>query len=133
MSTKDFMNLLITQLQNQDPLSPTDQGSMMTQMTQIASIQSMTQMQQGMTQLGVDQQMTLGQQLINKNIQLQDSQGNTVTGAVGQVKLATGTDSSGSPTSTVELQVNGVLYPITDLQSVLPDTTTPANPTPPTP
>jgi len=122
MTQTDFMKLLITQLANQDPMKPTDSDSMMTQMTQIASIQSMTSMQQGMTRLGIDQQLTLGQQLIGKNIQLQDSQGNAITGHVTKVSLSSSTDSSGAPVSTVNIQVNGNDYPISSLQSVLPDT-----------
>ena len=120
MNQQDFMKLLITQLANQDPMKPEDSGNMMQQMTQIASIQSMTAMQQGMTRLGIDQQLTLGQQLINKNVQLQDSNGNAITGIVTKVDLTSETDSNtGALTPVVNLQINGADYPISGLQSVL--------------
>ncbi len=133
LGQQDFLKLLIAQLGNQNPTKPTDSDSMMTQMTQIASIQAMTAMQQGMTRLGVDQQLTLGQQLINKRIQLHDSDANVIVGNVTKVTASPMKDSNGNPTTLIELEVNGKMYPLSGLESVLPDvpatpSTTPATP-----
>jgi flagellar basal-body rod modification protein FlgD len=47
----DFLNLLMTELQNQDPLSPMDNSQMMTQMAQLEAIESSNNMQQTLQDL----------------------------------------------------------------------------------
>ncbi len=47
----DFLRLLITQLQNQDPLSPMDNAAMLTQMAQLQSIESSNNIQTALTGL----------------------------------------------------------------------------------
>jgi flagellar basal-body rod modification protein FlgD len=41
-----FMQLLITQLQNQDPLSPMDPSTFVTQLSQVTSLDQLTQINQ---------------------------------------------------------------------------------------
>jgi flagellar basal-body rod modification protein FlgD len=41
-----FMKLLMTQLQNQDPLSPTDPSTFVQQLTQVSSLDQLTQINQ---------------------------------------------------------------------------------------
>lgn len=77
-----FLSLLTTQLQNQDPLSPTDTSQFTSQLTQMT---------------GVEQQLLsnqLLQQLVSAN------QGNTLTSAVGLIgKTVTADGSSSTLTS----------------------------------
>jgi flagellar basal-body rod modification protein FlgD len=44
LSQNDFLKLLMTQLQNQDPLNPTDTNSFVQEMCQLTSTQAITQM-----------------------------------------------------------------------------------------
>jgi len=96
-------------LQNQDPKKPQDAGAMLQQMSTIGTIQSMTSMQQTLAQTQTSQQLTLGQSLINKTVQVTDSPNAPVTGIVTQVSLTTGK---------VMLRINGLDYPISNLQAV---------------
>ena len=83
----DFLKVLLTQLQNQDPLKPQDGNQMLQQMGQIQNIQSMLSMQDNITQSRRDGQMTLGQSLMSKKVQMVDSDSNPITGIVTEVRL----------------------------------------------
>ena len=111
----DFLKLLTTQLGNQDPFKPQSSGEMLNQMTQIASIQSMTSMQKNLTQLRTDQQLTMGQSLINKTVQVKGDDGSLTTGLVTKVTL----EKEG-----VKLWIGNQSFLTTSLQAVLPDQTT---------
>ncbi|MBI4023665.1 MAG: hypothetical protein HY360_01705 [Verrucomicrobia bacterium] len=104
------MKLLLTSLQTQNPLKPQDAGAMLGQMSQIGMIQSMTTMQQDIAKSRVEQQLTLGQSLINKIVRLVDSNNTEITGNVTEVQQNNGK---------VELRVNGQNYSITGLKAVL--------------
>lgn len=110
----DFIKMLTTELANQDPMKPQDSSEMLAQLSQIGVVQSMTQMQAKLTQFGTDQQVTLAQSLINKDVQVQDSDGNLVTGKVDMVSLSNGT---------VSLIINNQSYPVSSLQSILKPST----------
>jgi len=118
LGQQDFLKLLITELANQNPLKPSDGADMMNQMTQMASIQAMTSMQENLALLRTDQQLNLGQSLINKTIEVVDIDGSTVTGVVDKVFLTDGV---------VYFIIGGKEYPLASLLSILP---TPAEPPP---
>ena len=44
LDQQDFLKLLVTQLQNQDPLNPTDQAEFMSQTTAFSQLNEMTSM-----------------------------------------------------------------------------------------
>ncbi len=59
MTSEDFYNLLVTELQQQDPLEPTKTSDMIGQVSQIRSIEQSAQLTQTLQQL-VQQQRTAG-------------------------------------------------------------------------
>jgi flagellar basal-body rod modification protein FlgD len=62
LSQNDFLQLLMTQLQNQDPLSPTDTNQFVSEMCQLTSTQAITNMQTDMDNLAASmQQGNMGQ------------------------------------------------------------------------
>jgi len=67
----DFLKLLMTELQNQDPLSPMDNAQMMTQMAQLQSIESSNNMSKAIENLDtsfkgtVDAQQSSAQSMVN--------------------------------------------------------------------
>src|SRR4051812_34987750 len=108
MDQGDFMNLLITQLSNQNPLKPTDGNEMLQQMTQIASIQSMTVMQTAMKDMQTNQQLNLAQGLIGKTVEVYDAdQGGDFIGAVNKVSVLNVTGNDGKKTQTVSMNIDG--------------------------
>jgi flagellar basal-body rod modification protein FlgD len=95
LSSSDFMNLMLTQLEQQDPLNPTDSNQMLSQLSQISNLQANNAMQtslqglqtnlQGLT---LQQSIGAGGNLIGKSITGTASDGTTnVTGVVNSVQV----------------------------------------------
>lgn len=51
ITSDDFMTLLVGELQNQDPTQPTDPATYIQQMVGVSSLQQLTQINQGLTEL----------------------------------------------------------------------------------
>jgi len=49
LSTNDFINMMMTQLEHQDPLNPTTSDQLMSQMSQIGQLQTTSQLQTTLT------------------------------------------------------------------------------------
>ncbi|HEX5270762.1 MAG TPA: flagellar hook capping FlgD N-terminal domain-containing protein [Gemmataceae bacterium] len=91
LSTADFLNLFITQLQNQDPLNPTSSNDFLTQTAQFSQVQGITQLNQNITQMLSFQQLTQGADLIGKKVSYLASDGSgSQSGTVSGVKMVNG-------------------------------------------
>ena len=88
MTSGDFLKLMIQQLQQQDPLNPTDSNQLLTQMSQISTLQSNTTMQQTLQDVTLQQSIGSAGNLIGKSVIGLDDSGNTQTGIVTSVKIA---------------------------------------------
>jgi len=117
LTTQDFLQLLSTQLQNQDPLQPMDDSAYLAQMAQFTSLQQMNTLSSEVSLMRSDQQQLAAVSYLGRTVTMDDGNKGTVSGAVTSV------NTSGS---TPQLEVNGTFYPITSLLSVAP---TPASPT----
>jgi flagellar basal-body rod modification protein FlgD len=87
LTSKDFMHLMITQLQHQDPLSPTDSNQLLQQIAQISTLQSNQQMQSSLTSMTLQQSIGAGGNLIGKAVEGLDTNGDPVTGQVIGVQV----------------------------------------------
>lgn len=84
LDQQDFLNLLVTQLQNQDPLNPTDNAEFMSQTTAFSQLNEMTTMNSSLEQMLEllsmqaynNSSLTAGAGFIGKEIEYQT---NTVT------------------------------------------------------
>jgi flagellar basal-body rod modification protein FlgD len=105
VSENTFLTLLITQLKNQDPMNPQDSSQFVAQLASFSSLEQMTAMSTSMNNV-LDNSAT---SLIGQNVTLLNSSGNLVQGTVtGIVYYA----------NTPAVQVNGVNYPMSDIQNV---------------
>lgn len=107
-----FLQLLVTQLQNQDPLDPQDNGEYISQLAQFSALEQMTNVSKGLEDLGkvvgnIDTSVLVGQLsgMIGKQIDWietineADEEGNPLshdekmTGVVSGVSIVEGTPS----------------------------------------
>lgn len=109
-----FLKLLVTQLQYQDPTSPADMSSFMTQTATLTEVQTMSSMSTALTSLLTAQQTQAATDLIGKSVTYLDGNGAKVTGTVSGATL--GTDGA-------TLKVDGVLVSLAKVLEVNAPTT----------
>jgi flagellar basal-body rod modification protein FlgD len=90
LTSQDFVKMMLTQLQNQDPTAPTSSADIMSQMSQIGQLQSTTQLQTTMQSLALQTQIGSASSLIGKSVQGLDTNNKPVTGIVNSVQVAGG-------------------------------------------
>ena len=90
MGKDDFMQLLIAQLQNQDPMKPMDDKEFITQLAQFSSLEASEKMTAQMEELTGSQMLVQAATLIGKNVSAKLETGEVVTGPISQVKMMDG-------------------------------------------
>jgi flagellar basal-body rod modification protein FlgD len=103
LGTSDFIKLLVTELQQQDPMSPMDNSQILQQVGQIRSIQSTQQLTDTLSAVLLGQNMATGSGLLNKQVVALDDNANKVTGVVDRVTIENGTVKLHIGDSTVSL------------------------------
>jgi flagellar basal-body rod modification protein FlgD len=87
LKASDFMNMMITQLQNQDPTNPTDSSQLLTQISQIGSLQSSTDLQSTLKTLMLQDSLGSAGNLIGKSVSGTNDAGDSVSGSVSSVNV----------------------------------------------
>ncbi len=83
LKPEDFIKMMVTQLQNQDPTKPADNGQLLAQMSQIGQLQSSTTLTESIKGLVLQNQIGSAGNLIGKNVAGVDAQNNPINGVVG--------------------------------------------------
>lgn len=105
-----FLQLLVAQLQNQDPLTPTDSTTFITQLAQFTQLEQTQKQTATFDQVLKLQQLTSGSSLIGKTVEYTPTNGSAVTGLVS----AAAVQADGS----VALSVGGVTVPLDQVTQV---------------
>lgn len=103
----DFLKLLITQLSNQDPLSPMENTEFIAQMAQFSSLEQMTNMNNEFSKLASLYGSSDAMSTLGKNVEL-DLGDTSVTGVVEGVVRG----------DNPQVKVNGMLYDINRIKTV---------------
>lgn len=95
LGKQDFLNLLMVQLRNQDPLNVQQDKEFIAQMAQFSTLEQTTNLNLAMENLAGFQQLTQGAALIGKEIEAQipgddDTEATTLTGIVEETRLVDG-------------------------------------------
>jgi flagellar basal-body rod modification protein FlgD len=90
-NSQTFLQLLVAQLENQDPTNPTDPTSFMTEIAQLTAVQSQTS-------LSAEEQTVAADSMIGLTVTGAGSSGSSLTGQVTGVLLS----STGAPTLEVD-------------------------------
>lgn len=94
LGTGDFIDLMIAELQNQDPLNPADNSEMLQQISQIRQITSNDSMIATLESVQSGQEVSTASQLIGKQISALTTDNEEIEGVVDRVSLGTSTDDS---------------------------------------
>ena len=113
MQMEDFLQLLTSQISNQDPLEPMKDTEFISQMANIASLEQMQQFTKGFESFASSQKDMVAQAYLGRIVTISD-QGNEVEGLVDSVEKS----SDGS----ITIEVSGNSYDPKDISRVrLPD------------
>ena len=87
----DYLNLLVTQLRNQDPLEPLDNNQMSMQLAQLAQLEQLEGMRSTFQQVLLTQQCSQATELIGKEITFLPADSEVLyRGRVEQVEIVGG-------------------------------------------
>jgi flagellar basal-body rod modification protein FlgD len=90
MDLSSFINILVTEMQNQDPLNPMDNSQILTQMSQIKAIGSNDKLTKTLTSLQLQQDMATGSALLNQTVTGLNTNNKMITGVVDKISVADG-------------------------------------------
>src|SRR5882672_11037182 len=111
LGVDDFMKLLATQFQQQDPLKPMDDTAFIAQTAQFTGLQQTNTLVQQMTQLGAQQNLANANSFLGRQVTINLGHGQTAVGTV------TAVDASGSSPQVI---VNGTAYDVNSVIRVEP-------------
>jgi flagellar basal-body rod modification protein FlgD len=115
LQTQDFIKMLVAELQNQDPMSPMSNSELLTEVSQIRSIESNDNLNTTLQSVLLGQHVATASSLINQSVSGLDSDGNRVTGRVDSVSV------NGSNAT---LHVGSSTIDLSNVTSVQPPSTT---------
>jgi flagellar basal-body rod modification protein FlgD len=90
LKTEDFIKMMITQLQNQDPMEPAKNEALLAQMSQISQLESSTQLQSSLKTLVLQNNISSAGAMIGKMVQGKDAVGEDLEGIVTSVRVEDG-------------------------------------------
>ena len=120
----DFLKLLATQFQEQDPMKPMDDTAFIAQMAQFTSLEQTNNLVGQVTTLNSGQSLNTANGYLGRNVTVNDANGNPVTGLVTEVDT--------DPTNGVSLTIGGQSYALSAVRRIeasgtaIPTTTTPS-------
>ena len=101
---EDFLKLMITELQNQDPLNPMDNDKILQQIGQMQSIQSSLDLRETLGSVLLGQNLSSAASMIGKVVQGLDDENNEVVGLVDRVSVEDGTPRLLSGENSIKLE-----------------------------
>ncbi len=112
-----FLSLLITELQNQDPLNPMDNSQMLEQISQIRQIGSTTKLTDTLAGLANGQDLSMASGMIGKTVTALDAGGKDVQGVVDSVSVQT--DSADANNRKVQVHIGDSIVDITNIRKIV--------------
>jgi flagellar basal-body rod modification protein FlgD len=104
-----FLQLMVTQLQNQNPLEPTSQEDFLQQLSTFSMVEGIENLNANFDQMLRVQELTQGAELIGKTVEFASSD-STSTGVVEKASVVDGS---------IVLRVNGKSVPLDDVYAVI--------------
>ena len=90
LKSEDFIKMMITQLQNQDPMEPAKNEQLLAQMSEIGQLEASTSLQDSLKGLVLQNNIGAAGNLIGKMVQGADERGDKIDGVVTSVQVQDG-------------------------------------------
>jgi flagellar basal-body rod modification protein FlgD len=87
VSLNDFLKMLVTELQNQDPLSPMDDAQILQQVSQIKAIESNQRLSDTLTSMQTQDNLMAASTMLQKTVTGLTDSGKMVSGQVDKVTV----------------------------------------------
>jgi flagellar basal-body rod modification protein FlgD len=107
-----FLQMMITELQNQDPLNPMQNSEIMQELGEMQQISASNELTTTLNGVALGQSLSNATTLIGKQIDGLDDNGNPVSGVVQKVSVLN---------NTPKLYVGSQVVSLNNIQDVLPD------------
>jgi flagellar basal-body rod modification protein FlgD len=107
----DFLELVVAQMTNQDPLNPKSDTEFIAQMAQFSALEQSKTMQSDMAAMRKEQQLLQANAVLGRAVELKDDNDLLITGTVSAIQVDAGTP---------KIVVNGQSYDLSTLLSVKP-------------
>jgi flagellar basal-body rod modification protein FlgD len=107
-----FLQMMITELQNQDPLNPMQNSEIMQELGEMQQISASNELTTTLNGIALGQSLSNATTLIGKQIDGLDDSGNPVSGVVQKVSVLN---------NTPKLYVGSQIVSLNNVQDVLPD------------
>ncbi len=120
LSQDQFLNLIVTELQNQDPLEPTDNAALLNQVSQLRSLAANDKLTSTLTGFSITQELTTASNLIGKNVEGLDTNGDAVNGVVSSVSVSI--DENNRNNRQIQVHVGTQKVDIKNIREILPST-----------
>lgn len=114
LNMEDFIKLMVSELQNQDPLNPMDNSQMLQQLSQMQSINSSKKLTETLDSVLLGQNLANASNLIGKVVVGLTADGKEVTGTVDKATLVN---------NVPYLNVGDDSIPISNVKYILPEGT----------
>jgi flagellar basal-body rod modification protein FlgD len=111
LDTSQFLDLMIAELQNQDPMNPMDNAQMIEQIGQIRQIDASTRLTETLDAVLMGQNLSSAASMIGKTITGLDADAKKITGKVDRVTVADGVPKLHVGAKTVTLSNVGEILP----------------------
>lgn len=111
VSASDFLELLVTQLTNQDPLNPMEDKEFMAQMAQFSSLEEMSKLNSTMTNFVQQQSAQSSSAYLGRDVTILSDGGSRIEGQVTAIN-------SNHAEGKVTVTVGGNQYDVKQIQSV---------------
>jgi flagellar basal-body rod modification protein FlgD len=112
-----FLGLLITELQNQDPLNPMDNAQMLQQISEIRQIGSTNKLTDTLSTLAIGQELSMASSLIGKEISALDTNSKDVKGIVDRVAVQT--DAKDNNNRKVQVHIGDSIVDIKNIREIV--------------
>lgn len=117
LNSSDFLQLMIAQLQQQDPLNPTSNNELVQQISSIRELSATTKLTGTLDSVLVGQNIATASGMIGKTVDALDDAGNPVKGKVSRVTVAV--DAKDESNRQVRVHVGETEVKLTNIREIL--------------